>query len=258
MPLDLRVESVALKQFVAPLIRKAFSAVSCCVCGASATTHFVVVDKRDYWRCHRCEATFLDPAQRPSADVEYLHYLSHRNEPSDLRYRRFLSKLATPLLERLPPHQVGLDYGCGPGPALADMLRESGHQMRLFDPLFFPDSTALEETYDVITCSEVAEHFHTPAHEFDRFDRMLRPGGCLAVMTCFQTEDSRFANWHYRADPTHVVFYRARTFDFIAGERGWRCEIPVKDIALMWKPSAAHSEPETLQSALSRSRPTVP
>ena len=38
--------------------------------------------------------------------------------------------------------------------------------------------------------------------------RLVRPGGWLAVMTCFQTDDARFAGWHYRKDPTHVVFYR--------------------------------------------------
>ena len=32
-----------------------------------------------------------------------------------------------PLLARLGPASHGLDYGCGPGPALATMLREEGH-----------------------------------------------------------------------------------------------------------------------------------
>ena len=56
------------------------------------------------------------------------------------------------------------------------------------------------------------------------------------MMTCFQTEDEHFADWHYRKDPTHVVFYREATFRRIAAERGWHCEVPVKDVALMRKP----------------------
>ncbi|MEQ8700574.1 MAG: methyltransferase domain-containing protein, partial [Bauldia litoralis] len=101
---------------------------------------------------------------------------------------------------------------------------------------FLPDTGPLEETYDFITCTEVAEHFHRPAAEFDRLDSLLRPGGWLAVMTCFQTDDDRFATWHYRTDPTHVVFYREATLRTIAAQHGWSCDIPVKDVALMRKP----------------------
>jgi hypothetical protein len=55
-------------------------------------------------------------------------------------------------------------------------------------------------------------------------------------MTCFQTDDSRFAHWHYRRDPTHVVFYREETLRFLAAERGFSCLIPCKDVALMHRP----------------------
>ena len=87
--------------------------------------------------------------------------------------------------------------------------------MRLFDPLFFPEPEPLEDLYDFIVCTEVIEHFHRPVQEFLRFDRMLSPGGWLALMTCFQTDDDRFAAWHYRRDPTHVVFYCETTLRYI-------------------------------------------
>jgi hypothetical protein len=54
-------------------------------------------------------------------------------------------------------------------------------------------------------------------------------------MTCFQTDDLKFANWYYRQDPTHVVFYREETFKYIASRFGWHCEIPAKDVVLMQK-----------------------
>lgn len=194
------------------------------------------VDGRDYWRCETCEARFLDPRQRPPQAEERACYLHHENDPDDPGYRRFLSKLADPLLDRLGPGLRGLDYGCGPGPALAAMLMEAGHDVALYDPFFHPDPAPLKGTYDFITCTETAEHFHSPAVEFDSFDRMLKPGGWLGLMTCFQTDDERFADWHYRRDPTHVVFYREKTLRKIAVERGWACEIPLKDVALMRKP----------------------
>lgn len=170
--------------------------------------------------------------------MEKEQYDLHRNDPYDPGYRRFLSRLADPLLTRLTTGARGLDYGCGPGPALAAMLHEAGHDMALYDPFYAPDTGVLSERYHFITCTEVAEHFHRPAEEFDRLGARLNPGGWLAVMTCFQTEDARFADWHYRKDPTHVVFYRAQTFERIAAQRGWSCIIPCKDVALMQVPPA--------------------
>ncbi len=181
-------------------------------------------------------ARFLDPDQLPGRQEEQAHYLLHENDPDDAGYRAFLSRLSRPLLAKLERGMSGLDYGCGPGPALAAMLREAGQQIALYDPFFQNNRQVLGHSYDFITCSETAEHFHRPAEEFDRLDAMLRPGGWLGVMSCFQTDDTAFANWHYRKDPTHVVFYRQATFHKLAEQRGWSCEIPVKNVALMQKP----------------------
>ncbi|MGK2741400.1 class I SAM-dependent methyltransferase [Tepidicaulis sp. LMO-SS28] len=208
-------------------------APACCVCRASAALPFMEVEGLSYWKCPRCEARFLDPAQRPAPADERAEYLRHQNSVEDEGYRRFLSKLAVPLKVRLKPNASGLDYGCGPGPALAAMLREAGHEMAVYDPFFAPDAAPLSRTYDFVTCTETAEHFFDPAAEFDRLGALLKPGGWLAVMTCFQTEDAKFAKWQYRQDPTHVVFYREATLRHIAATRGWHCEIPVKDVALM-------------------------
>jgi len=207
----------------------------CIVCCTFSAELLIKVEGLSYWRCSACQATFLDPAQRLTSDEEHARYRQHRNDPADGNYRLFLSKLADPLLQRLSPQRKGLDYGCGPGPALACMLGEAGHRVSLFDPLFFPDPKPLEDRYHFITCTETIEHFHRPAEEFARFDRMLQPGGWLALMTSFQTDDDRFASWHYRRDPTHVVFYREATLRHIASRFGWSCEIPRQDVALMQK-----------------------
>lgn len=179
----------------------------------------------------------LDPGARLPPDEERAHYLHHENDMADAGYRRFLSKLADPLLARLAPRSRGLDYGCGPGPALAAMFTEAGHEMAVYDPFFAPDEAVLERQYDFVTCTEAAEHFHAPAEEFDRLAAQIRPGGFLGLMTCFQTDDARFANWRYRKDPTHVVFYREATIRFIADRLGMACEIPGKDVAILTKPA---------------------
>lgn len=191
------------------------------------------VDGQDYWRCGTCEATFLDPRQRMNLAAERAHYRTHENAVDDPGYRRFLAKLVTPLLERLRAGSSGLDFGCGPGPALAAMLGEAGHRVALYDPCFAPDEAVLEAGYDFITCTEVLEHLHEPAEVLDRLASLIRPSGWLGLMTSFQTDDARFANWSYRREPTHFVFYRQVTLARIAEARGWRAEFPVKDVALM-------------------------
>lgn len=171
----------------------------------------------------------------PPPAAELSEYLLHRNDPHDVRYRRFLEPLTTSLLQRLSPASRGLDYGCGPGPAVAAMMREAGHEVALYDPFFHRDPAVLDEQYDFIACAEVIEHFHRPAEEFAKLDAMLEPGGVLGVMTRFLTDSTTFAQWHYRRDPTHVVFYREQTLRQIAERFGWKCDIPCSNVALMSK-----------------------
>jgi SAM-dependent methyltransferase len=210
-------------------------AVPCRVCGDGEPAPFWSGDGLTYRRCPACHATLLDAYCFLDGDAEAARYRLHQNDPEDPEYQSFLNRLAEPLLAQLPPRQTGLDYGCGPGPALANLLIRAGHDVRLYDPLFHPDPTALTQTYDFITCSETAEHFHRPGEEFDRLRRLIRPGGWLAIMTSFQTDDARFPDWHYRRDPTHVTFYRQETFAYLAAQWGWSCLVPRPNVVIMQK-----------------------
>lgn len=217
------------------MIAKPEPSCPCPVCERRKCRWFMTVRNRTYFHCETCHSTWLDPSDRLPAEAEYQRYLDHQNDPMDSGYRRFLSRLADPLTEKLTKGACGLDYGCGPSPALAMMLEDQGFSVSLYDPFFHPDTSVLENTYDFITCTEVIEHFHHPATEFKRLDRLLKPGGWLGLMTCFQTEEHRFEDWHYRRDPTHVVFYREETLEQVAKQRGWLCEIPHKDVVIMEK-----------------------
>ena len=192
---------------------------------------------REYYRCESCQLTFLDPAQQLSPEAEKAHYDCHENNPEDAGYRRFLGRLFHPLSERIELPSDVLDYGCGPGPALAHMIREQGHHCWIYDPNYFPDTSPLNWAYDAITLTEVAEHFHNPGREFQWLQTLVKPGGLLAIMTCFQNDDDRFARWHYRADPTHVSFYRQETFKILAADIGWEFESPAKDIVFLRRPA---------------------
>ncbi len=208
----------------------------CTVCHHRALRHLLTVREVPYWRCPVCEATLMDPGSWLDPVREKQVYDLHDNNPADPGYRRFLARLIDPLALQLTPGASGLEFGCGPGPALATMLAERGFTLTLYDPYYHPQPAALESQYDFVTCTEVVEHLHDPWETFGLLDNLLKPGGWLGVMTCFQTDDDRFANWHYRRDPTHVVFYRESTLAIIGRRFGWRLQVPVKDVALFQKP----------------------
>jgi SAM-dependent methyltransferase len=164
--------------------------------------------------------------------------LQHRNDAADPEYLRFLSRLGDPLAERLSAGAQGLDFGCGPAPALAALLTARGFPCVAYDPQFAPDENLLERDYDFIACSEVIEHVHSPRDTFNLFARLLRRGGVLGIMTRFYDE-APFADWWYRRDPTHVCFYGETTVRWIAGYFGWALELPRPNVAIFTVPAAA-------------------
>jgi hypothetical protein len=177
----------------------------------------------------------LDPIQFISSNKEKKHYLKHNNEINDTRYRTFLYNLIEPLKDKISINDMGLDYGCGYAPALADILRKDGFNVELYDPFFFKNENIFSRKFNFITCSEVVEHFFKPYEEFNKIDSLLATNSWLAIMTSFMTEDYLFENWHYRRDPTHVVFYKKITFKIIANQRDWKINFPSKNIVLFNK-----------------------
>ena len=144
-----------------------------------------------------------------------------------------LSRLTLPLVERLSSGAHGLDFGCGPGPALAHMLRETGFRMSLYDSFFVPDQAALNKGYDFICATEVVEHLHRPAQELDRLWSLLRPGGWMGVMTKLVLDSTAFADWHYKNDPTHVCFFSEDAWRWWAQNHGANLEIIGADVILL-------------------------
>jgi SAM-dependent methyltransferase len=207
---------------------------ACPLCRAGGDLFHADLRDGDYFRCRRCGLVWLDPGRHLSPENERAHYATHRNSPADPGYRRFLNQLWGPLRERLAPGASGLDYGSGPGPTLHLMAREDGFSCTHYDPFFTPAASRLERDYDFITCSETAEHFHRPGREFIRLRGLLRPGGWLGVMTLSLPDPTEFPRWHYRADPTHVVFYSPRVFGWIQAALDFgRVEFPHPRVALL-------------------------
>lgn len=209
--------------------------IHCTLCAGIQTSRFASDSRRPYLRCAACGLVFVPPAYYLSRDAERAEYDLHQNNVDDPGYRAFLSRLSQPLCERLSPGARGLDFGCGPGPALAQMMAAAGFEMALYDSFYASDTAPLAQQYDFICATEVVEHLHHPGRELERLWSLLRPGGWLGVMTKLVRDAEAFTNWHYKNDPTHVCFFSTRTWQWWAGRRGATVEIIGADVALFRK-----------------------
>ena len=207
----------------------------CPLCGGADIAPHHREAARDYFRCLSCELVFLAPAQRPSFDEEIGRYSAHQNREDDRGYLDFLSRLADPVIERVPAGARGLDYGCGPSRAMAQLLSRRGRPTAPYDPVFRPDGALLESTYDFVTCSEVLEHVHRPTELLQRLNGLIIAGGTLGVMTGMYDERTSFGTWWYRRDRTHVCFYHQATMEWIARAFDWGIELPAANVAIFTK-----------------------
>ena len=208
---------------------------NCTVCKSKNIQIFLKIEELIYWKCNFCEAKFLDNKNYISYNEEKKHYLKHNNILTDQGYRNFLLCLIKPLKDKISLYDFGLDYGCGYSPALADILKKDGFNIDIYDPFFFPNENIFLKKYKFITCSEVVEHLFKPYEEFIKIDNLMDYNAWFGLMTSFMTEDYLFKNWHYRRDPTHVVFYKKKTFEVVANQRNWNVVFPSKNIALFNK-----------------------
>ena len=191
--------------------------------------------RREFVHCGACDLVSVPHRFHVGHEAERRRYLEHDNEPDNPDYRAFLARLWNNLRPLVAPGSKGLDYGAGPGPALAAMMAEDGFEVSLYDKHFHPDEAALESSYDFIVCTETVEHFDSPAYDFRVLDGLLRPSGWLGVMTEMPVDWAGFPEWHYHRDPTHVAFYTERTMRWIAAKHGWRPTFPRRNVVLFRK-----------------------
>lgn len=158
-----------------------------------------------------------------TAEQEKQEYDKHQNSLNDEGYLTFLSRAITPITESISPPAKGLDFGCGPAPALAHKLSSDGYEMSVYDHFYCAEPSVLEHQYDFITCTEVIEHLHQPLQILTQLLSMLKSGGRLVLMTKLVINKERFAAWHYKNDPTHICFYSQDTFSYLANE--FDCEL---------------------------------
>jgi SAM-dependent methyltransferase len=191
----------------------------CPLCGSQGPHERVAgADRREYRLCDVCGLIFVPPAFHLDAEQERARYELHRNSIADAGYCAFLRHLLDPMRAYLNAEMRGLDYGCGPGPTLSELARRSGLYCEDYDPIFRPRE--LQGAYDFIFATEVFEHFREPRLEIERLVGLLKPGGCLGILTSLWKSVDDFSGWHYSRDDTHVCFYSTRTIAVIEERYG--------------------------------------
>lgn len=192
---------------------------SCPLCLESETRQLEASPQ--FFRCDHCTTVFRSRQHLLSPEDEKNRYLEHNNDVEDKRYQQFVTPVVEKVRSLFPLPAKGLDFGAGTGPVIAKLLREDSYEIALWDPFFHADPAVLETQYDFIVCCEVIEHFHTPIAEFQLMKSLLMPGGKLICMTDPLPSDKPFEVWHYKNDPTHVIFYSEENVAYIKKHLGF-------------------------------------
>ena len=188
--------------------------MECKLCGSKVKKEISIEDR--YYYCQNCELIFIEKDSEPSLQQEYEVYQSHENTHENEGYVNMFKDFINELLsEHLEEINKVLEYGCGPGPVLADILENRGLDVTKYDPFFYPDVEFKKCKYDLITSTEVFEHFQNPKEEIEKLIDLLNPNGYLAVMTSFHQGIEHFKDWWYRRDSTHITFYNLTTFKYL-------------------------------------------
>ncbi|MCB9366656.1 MAG: class I SAM-dependent methyltransferase [Calditrichaeota bacterium] len=195
----------------------------CPLCEAEVGSAAILSDRRAV-RCTNCDLITVIEDDRLSPLEEHGRYLLHKNTRADLNYVTFLASLVSRLVEHVDPPAQVLDFGSGPEPVLAELLRENGYTVSIYDKFFADDPAVLNVQYDAVVCCETAEHFREPLKEWMRLISLTKEHGILAVKTLFHGEKTDIFNWWYMRDPTHVCFYSHQTMRWIAQHFGCNLE----------------------------------
>lgn len=187
----------------------------CWLCHSPAN-NIVGLENPQYFHCPSCDLIFIDEHYILDTADEKKRYLLHDNTYQNKGYvkylKNFIAQGINPFKQNI---KNGLDFGCGPSPVLSQLLSEQGIAMDHYDPYFYPELEFKGQHYDLITCTEVLEHIRHPLTVLTSLVQHLHPQGILSVMTQFHHQQP-FSSWWYRQDKTHICFFSAKTFRWIA------------------------------------------
>ncbi|MCT4595957.1 MAG: class I SAM-dependent methyltransferase [Anaeromicrobium sp.] len=193
------------------------SNIKCKICESDTNLILDTQFNHEYFKCKACDFIFQSHVHHISYEEERTVYDKHNNSLEDEKYvdrfENFIDKAAGEFVQR----GDSLDYGSGPEPVLSVLLERRGFNSYIYDRHYAKDVDYKSRKYDLITSTEVFEHFHDPILDIKNIVDLLKEKGVLAIMTMFPPKDVEiFKDWWYRRDNTHISFYSQKTFEKIA------------------------------------------
>lgn len=171
---------------------------------------------KEYYSCPNCYCIFLNPEHRLNPEQEKARYDLHQNNIENRGYIQFIEPILNYVRNNYNESHSGLDYGSGPNPVLADLLKKELFSIEIYDPYYSNNSRLSQNKYDFIICCEVMEHFYNPHEEFERLKELLNTNGKLICKTSIYSDNIDFLGWHYKNDATHVIFYSNKTIKYLS------------------------------------------
>jgi len=196
--------------------------MACIICGKGTDPLWDSQFNLTYDCCRHCGFIGQDRGSLVTFQEERDEYDRHENSIENEGYVTYFKKFIDAALVAYREGSQGLDYGSGPEPVLAQVLkRDYGLEVDIYDLHYQPDKVFEGKTYDFITSTEVIEHVKDPVDFVKGFCSLLNPGGIAAIMTLFHpNDDGIFLDWWYRRDITHISFFTPKTFKEIGDQCG--------------------------------------
>ena len=200
--------------------------MNCPLCNTEANI-LTTGENRQYQLCNLCGLIFVPPEFHVPAESEIGRYREHENSLDSKGYVEMFMKKITLLKKHCPQVKTALDFGCGYEPVLKALLEQEGIKTEVYDLNFFPDFPK-NKTFDLVISTETFEHFKNPIKDIQQAASCVSSSGFLAVMTRFYPMkkeipcEQSFSEWYYKRDPTHIVFYTPKTFEWLAQKMGFK------------------------------------
>ncbi|ATB68275.1 methyltransferase [Sulfurospirillum diekertiae] len=177
--------------------------------------------QKRYFYCSNCHGICLDSAYYLTLEKEHSLYNNHRNSLENEGYVKMFEDFLDFFWNDLTCKEKALDFGSGPTPVLSQLMTNRGIHVDYYDKFYQPIKCFEDQTYDLITSTEVFEHLANPHEILKLLAQHLKPDGMIALMTLFHSDDkAHFLTWWYRRDPTHIIFYTPKTLEILARQCG--------------------------------------
>ncbi len=195
--------------------------MNCHICDQPAKLFMDEKTDITYHHCKSCEYIFKSSAYYQSIEAQKERYDLHENSEESVGYRAYFQRFLDFVLPLVGRPKTALDFGCGRSRLLAKMLEEKWVKCEVYDPLYHPNTLSDSKKYELVVSTEVFEHLHQPREVFEMLLERLEAGGYLAIQTQFHTNNAEdFKKWYYHQDPTHIVFFRPKTFKRLCKKYG--------------------------------------